>query len=87
MSDPSPHTELNFSIASNYIIALDGDDAGCFVVCQPVLVIPRTGNWHGLTTDEIMSYIRGRASVLHAAPLPGFPVRQSFLTSGPGHRP
>ncbi len=87
MSDPSPHTELNFSIASNYIIALDGADEGCFVVCQPVLVIPKTGNWKGLAPADILSYIRGRGTVLHAAPLPGYPVLQSFLTTGPGHRP
>lgn len=82
MTDEKSSMRREFGVASNYIIALGGDQEGTFVVCQPTLVVGRDGNWGGLTAQQISTYIKQQ--MLHAAPLPGRPLESIEFTAGPG---
>ncbi len=83
MTDQDLNTRFPVGVASNYIIALNGDQEGAFVVCRPVLAIDKgDGNWGGLTQEQIATYIMKHA--LHAAPLPGRPFEPLEFLSGPG---
>jgi len=72
------------TVASNYVIELSGEQSGSFVICQPVLVIDKNGNWGGLTAPEIAQYIKRH--LLPAAALPGRPLQPEDFKPGPGMR-
>lgn len=72
------------TVASNYVIELSGEQSGSFVVCQPILVIDKDGNWGGLNATEIAQYIKRH--MLPAAPLPGRPLHADDFRPGPGMR-
>ena len=82
MTDTGSIKRHGVSVASNYIIALDGADAGKFIVCEPTLVVERGEGWGGLTADQIDAYIKQH--MLRAAPLPGRPLEAAEFNAGPG---